>query len=118
MFLSHVVSKTDLCLLTSKLTFFLFFMKSSILQSESTELRYSFDLGRACFPEILQNFSEHQILLSLCLVVFHALTLRLPIQTSLSVVPKLQVCTFRKTSTPLGKQIICIISGPKIQLKE
>ena len=28
----------------------------------------------------------------LCLVVFHALTLKLPVQTSLSVVPKLPVC--------------------------
>ena len=45
----------------------------------------------------------------MCSVVFHAFTLRLPIQTSLSVAPKLPVfarlggkCqTFRKTSTPL-----------------
>ena len=59
-----------------------------------------------CFPEFLQNFSERQILWSLCLVVFHALTL--PIQTSLSVAPKLPVslrsgekcANFRKTSTP------------------
>ena len=29
--------------------------------------------------EFLQNFSERQILWSLCSVVFHALTLRLPI---------------------------------------
>ena len=48
-------------------------------------------IGWARFPEILQNFSEHQILWSLCLVVFRALTLKLPIQTSLSVVPKLPV---------------------------
>ena len=47
--------------------------------------------GCARLPEFLQNFSEHQILWSLCLVVFHALTLKLPIQTSLSVVPKLPV---------------------------
>ena len=61
----------------------------------------------ARFPEILQNFSECQILWSLCSVVFHALTLKLPIQTSLSVAPKLQVCVrsgekcqkFWKTST-------------------
>ena len=63
----------------------------------------------ACFPEFLQSFSERQILWSLCSVVFHSLTLKLPIQTSLSVAPKLQVCVcsgekcgnFRKTSTPL-----------------
>ena len=64
--------------------------------------------GCACFAEFSQNFSERQILWSLCLVVFHALTLKLPIQTSLSVAPKLQVCVrsgekcqiFRKTRTP------------------
>ena len=66
--------------------------------------------GCARFPEFLQNFTEHQILWSLCLLVFLALTLKLPIQTSLSVVPKLQVCVrsgekyqdFRKTSTRLA----------------
>ena len=47
--------------------------------------------GCACFPEFLQHFSERQILWSLCLVGFHALTLKLPIQTSLSVTPKLPV---------------------------
>ena len=66
-------------------------------------------LGCACFPEFLQNYSQHQILWSLSLVVFHALTLKLRIQTSLFVVPKLPVSlssgqkceNFRKTSTPL-----------------
>ena len=61
----------------------------------------------SCFSEFLQNLSERQILCSLCLVVFHALTLRLPIQTSLSVAPKLLDCVrsgeksenLRKTST-------------------
>ena len=48
-------------------------------------------LGCSCFPEIVQNFSERQILWSLCSVVFHALTFKLPIHTSLSVVPKFQV---------------------------
>ena len=55
------------------------------------------------FPEILQNVWR------MCLVVFHALTLKLPIQTALSVAPKLPVCLrsgeklgkFRKTSTTL-----------------
>ena len=64
--------------------------------------------GCAHFPNILQDFSEHQILWSLCSVVFCALPLKLPIQTSLSVVPKLTVSlsshekhpNFRKTSTP------------------
>ena len=63
--------------------------------------------GCARFAEFLQNFSECQILWSLCSVVFHAFTLRLPIKTSLSVAPKLQVCVrsdekcqkFKKTST-------------------
>ena len=70
----------------------------------------TFPLRCAHFPEILQNFSECQILWSLCLVVFHALTLKLPIQTSLSVAPKFQVCvrsgekcqSFSKTRTPQG----------------
>ena len=38
------------------------------------------------FPEFLHNFTECQILWSLY-SVFHAFTLKLPIQTSLSVVP-------------------------------
>ena len=40
--------------------------------------------GCARFLEIMQNFREHQILWRLCSVVFHALTLKFPIQTSLS----------------------------------
>ena len=44
-------------------------------------------------PEFVQNFSERQILWSLCSIVFHALTLKLPIQTSLSVAHKLPVFT-------------------------
>ena len=71
-----------------------------------SEFCYFFQ-GYARFPKILQNFSERHILWSLYSVVFHALTLRLPIQTSLSVAPKLPVplrsgkhCPhFRKTST-------------------
>ena len=68
-----------------------------------------FFLGCARFPEILKNFIERQILWNLCSVVFPALTLKLAIQTSLSVAPELQVCVrsrekcqnFSKTSTPL-----------------
>ena len=67
------------------------------------------------FLIFLQNFSERQILWSLCSVVFHALTLKLPIQTSLSVAPELPVSLsshekcehFRKTSPPLGPPLIC-----------
>ena len=47
--------------------------------------------GCARFPEFLQNVSERQILWNLCSVVFHVLTLNLPIQTSLSVALKLPV---------------------------
>ena len=62
----------------------------------------------ARLDEILQNFSERQILWSFCLVLFHALTLKLPIQSSLSVVSKFSVSLssaenchkFSKTSTP------------------
>ena len=73
-----------------------------------------FNLGCACFPLFYQIFSERQILWSLYSVVFHAFTLKLPIQTSLSVAPKLPVfahlsekCkTFSKTSTPLKPLVI------------
>ena len=47
--------------------------------------------GVCSFSLTLQNFSERQILRSLCPVVFHALTLKLNIQTLLSVVSKLRV---------------------------
>ena len=47
--------------------------------------------GCARFPEFAQNLSERRFLYSLCSVVFYALTLKLPIQTSLSVAPKLPV---------------------------
>ena len=65
-------------------------------------------LGCARFSEFTQNFSERQVLWSLCSVDFHTLTLQLPIQTPHSVVPELQVfvsslencANFRKTSTP------------------
>ena len=76
-------------------------------------------LGCALCAEILQNFSEHQILWSLCSVVFLAFTLKLPIQTLHSVTPELQVCVrsgekcqkFRNTSTPLE---LWIDKGAKI----
>ena len=48
--------------------------------------------GCARFPGVLKNFSERQILWGLCSVVCYDLTLRFPIQTSLSVAPKLPVC--------------------------
>ena len=65
--------------------------------------------GGARFAAFLQNFSERQILWSLCSVVFHALTLESPIQTSLSVALKLPISltsyekcpNLWKTSTPL-----------------
>ena len=55
------------------------------------------------------NFSERQILWSLCSVDFYALALKYPIQTLHSVAPELQVFVsslencqnFSKTSTPL-----------------
>ena len=66
-------------------------------------------LGCAHFPDFMQNFSERQVLWSLCSVDFHTLTLQLPIQNLHSVAPELQVfvsslencANFRKTSTPL-----------------
>ena len=67
-------------------------------------------LGCARFPEFVHNFSERQILWSLCLVDFHAFTLQLVIQTLHSVAPELQVFVsspnncqnISKTSTPLS----------------
>ena len=70
---------------------------------------WTWNLGCAPFPEFVQNFSERQNLWNLCSVVFLALTLKLPIQTSLSVATQLLVSLrsgdksekFMKTSTPL-----------------
>ena len=45
----------------------------------------------ARFPDFVKNFSERQILWSLCSVDFHTLTLQLPIQTPHFVAPELQV---------------------------
>ena len=62
-------------------------------------------LGCAHFPGFLQNFSERQILWSLCSIVFHALTPELPIQTSLSVAPELPVSLVHmKNVQILGKR--------------
>ena len=71
-----------------------------VLHCESITTR-----GRACLP----GFYD-------CLVVFLALTLKLPIQTSLSVASKLQVCVracekcqkCRKTVVPQSAQYISI----------
>ena len=68
--------------------------------------------GCARFPEFTQNFSERQILWSLCSVDFHTLTLQFPIQTQHFVVPELQVFVsslencqnFNKTSTPQSRE--------------
>ena len=49
------------------------------------------NLGSSCFPQFVQNFSERQILWSLCSVDFHTFTLQLPIQTLHSVVSELQI---------------------------
>ena len=65
--------------------------------------------GCARFPELTQNFSERQILWSLCSVDFHTFTLQLPIQTLHSGAPELQVFVsslencqnFSKKSAPL-----------------
>ena len=79
-----------------------------ILGQILTSMLVLYHLRCARFAEILQNYSECQILWSLCSVVFRALTLKFPIQTSLSVVPKLPVSLsstenrrkLRETSTP------------------
>ena len=90
-----------------------FFLKMTIWRYQSVLFKFSWamleNLGCARFPKILQNLSKRVILWSLCSVVFHVLTLRLPIQTSLSVAPDLPVFLssaenchkFKKTSTSL-----------------
>ena len=65
--------------------------------------------GCARFPQFVQNFSERQLLWSLCSVDFHTFTSQLPIQTLHSVAPELPVFVsslkncqnFSKMSTPL-----------------
>ena len=84
----------------SKAVFFAFTFVLHNVQSHSSTRS-----GVCLFSWIMHNFSECQILWSLCYLVFHALTLKMPIQTSLSVVPELPVSLrsgekFMKTSTP------------------
>ena len=68
--------------------------------------------GCARFPGFVQNFSERQILWSLCSVDFHTFTLQLLIQTPRSVALALQVLVsshekcqnFSKMSTPQAQR--------------
>ena len=86
------------------------------IQNYMTNESVNFSEGCARFPEFTYNFSERQILWSLCSVDFHTLTLQLPIQTPHSVAPELQVfvsslenCSnFRKTSTP--QDLLCLVN--------
>ena len=74
-----------------------------MISSPETEKKKT--LGWDCFPDFLQNFSEHQILWRMCLVFFLAFILRLPIQTSLSVLPNSQfLCVQMKNVTNSVKQ--------------
>ena len=68
-------------------------------------------LGCVCFPEFFQNFSERQILWSLCLVDFLPLTLKLPIQTSLSVVPNSQFVYVHVKNVKISGKQVCIPVG-------
>ena len=94
---------------TSALTYPIFFIfiqsnnrMTTITRCRSLELAPHPTPPQGCarFAETLQNFSESQILLSLWSVVFCTLTLRLPIQTSLSVAPKLQVSLNSREKCP------------------
>ena len=76
---------------TKEMTLLILYFAIKVITYGKGKFVIGFLLGYACFPEILQNFSERQILWSLCLEVFLVLALRSPIQTSLSVTPKLQV---------------------------
>ena len=82
-------------------------LESIQLDCSQQTIKTKWSLGCARFPQFVQNFSECQILWSLCSVEFHTLTLQLPIQTPHSVAPELQVFVsslencqnFGKTST-------------------
>ena len=77
-----------------KLGIHLSFETKGVYQTTPSPLRGHHHHPRcARFAEILQKFSERQILWIMCSVVFHALTLKLPIQTSFFVAPEL--CMFR-----------------------
>ena len=95
---------------------------SIILAENCMKMKNKIGLKEGMFPRAVPPPSRGAIFLlklckflvstrlwSMCSVVFHALTLKFAIQTSLSIAPKLQVCVrsgekcrkFRKTSTPL-----------------
>ena len=74
------------------------------------------------------NFTERQILWSLCSVDFHTLTLQLPIQTPHSVAPELQVCVSslnisakrahpRVPTRTVTLRIIAQVSGVSVTLR-
>ena len=81
-------------------------MKITLMENIQTEKTPNYIKRK----QIKSNYRAVSVrfLWSLCLVVFHALTLKLPIQTSLSVAPKLQACVrshekrpnLSETSTP------------------
>ena len=85
----------------------------SIYKSKLNSIWIYHTWGMLIFLKFCKIFCERQILWILCSVVFHSLTLRLPIQNSISVAPKLQVCAssgkkcqnFSKTSTPLADSV-------------
>ena len=59
---------------------------SRIIQTQTANC-----FGSARFADILKNCVAHQVLWKTCSLVFLAFTLKLPIQTLLSVVPKCSV---------------------------
>ena len=63
------------------------------IYKQFVQVRYSrlISLGCARFADFLQNFRERQILWRMCSVVFHTFTLKIPIQTLLSVTPTCSV---------------------------
>ena len=90
------------------------FVDEEFIILKIVQLLFHLFLGWARFPKLVQNFSERQILWSLCSVDFHTLTLQLPFQTLHSVAPELQIFVsslencqnFNKTSTPLNPPIL------------
>ena len=95
--------------------YFWCFVNKHVFLSKSHLLWHScIPRGVLVFLNLCGNFTERQILLSLCSVDFHTFTLQLPIRTLHSVAPELQVFVsslencqdFSKPTTPLSLALL------------
>ena len=71
--------------------YIMYYLLEATAHTELASQLYFLDQGCARFPEFVQNFSERQILWSLCSVDFHTFSLQLPNQTLHSVASEFQV---------------------------